>query len=80
MALQESAQSPSEFIGRHSRGDWGDNVCKDDWDSNNRALVDGDRIISAYRTSKGIKVWVITDACDEEGNRNSTCLLLPDEY
>jgi len=28
-----------------------------------------------YSTSKGVKVWVITEA-----DRASTCILLPDEY
>ncbi len=36
--------------------------------------ADGDRILSAYRTLKGVKLWVITEA-----DRSSTVVLLPDE-
>ena len=42
---------------------------------NEQALKDGARIFSVYRTSKGVKGWVITEA-----DRASTCILLPDEY
>jgi hypothetical protein len=37
-------------------------------------LTDTD-ILSAYETSKGERLWVITEA-----DRSSTCVLLPDEY
>ena len=33
------------------------------------------RVLSAYRTYLGTKLWVITEA-----DRSSTCLLLPEEY
>ena len=39
------------------------------------AVQDGSRILSAYSTLKGKKVWVITEA-----NRSLTTLLLPEEY
>ena len=42
---------------------------------NDEALVNGERILSAYRTCKGVKLWVITEA-----DRSSTCILLPEEY
>jgi hypothetical protein len=47
---------------------------------NEAALVQGDRILSAYRTLKGVKVWVITEAADDNGHRAATTILLPDEY
>lgn len=78
-ALQEAGQSPSDFISLHVRGDWGQ-VSPDDARLNDEALVDGSRILSAYKTLKGVKLWVITEAIDDEGNRASTCILLPTEY
>ena len=47
---------------------------------NRAAVTDGSRILSAY-VVEGDRLWVITDAAhDDEGNRQSTCLLLPEEY
>ena len=44
------------------------------------ALIDGSRILSAYHTSNGVKLWVITESTDELGIRAATTILLPDEY
>ena len=60
-------------------GDWGD-LCEEDKRSNDEALVDGSRILSAYHTELGEKLWVITEAVDDEGVRQATTFLLPDEY
>jgi hypothetical protein len=78
-ALEQSGESPSKFIGRHVRGDWG-NLSDDDKRLNDDALIDGSRILSAYHTAKGTKLWIITEATDDEGNRAATTILLPDEY
>jgi hypothetical protein len=61
------------LIKRHARGDWG-NLCEEDHLANERALVEGTRILSAYVLPEG-KVWIITEA-----DRSATTLLLPDEY
>jgi len=73
-ALEESGQTPDFFIDRHGKGDWGD-ACEEDKAANERALVDGERILSAYKTLLGVRIWVITEA-----DRASTCILLPEEY
>ena len=73
-ALAEAHQSPMEFVARHIKGDWGD-VCDEDRQANEDALQHGERLLSVYRTSKGVKLWVITEA-----DRSSTCVLLPEEY
>jgi len=73
-ALADAKQSPMEFVARHIKGDWGE-VCDEDRQANEDALRDGERLLSAYRTSKGVKIWVITEA-----DRSSTCVLLPEEY
>jgi len=73
-ALKQSGQSVLGFLSRHLRGDWGE-VCKEDWELNDQALVEGTRLLSAYKTSKNDRLWVITEA-----DRSATTLLLPDEY
>ena len=72
--LRESGESPAVFLSRHSRRDWGE-VSQEDRQLNDQALVNGERLLSAYRTAKGERLWVITEA-----DRSSTCLLRPDEY
>lgn len=62
------------YLSRHARGDWG-TVCKDDWKANDRALVEGTRLLSAYLLRDGTKIWIITEA-----DRSATTILLPDEY
>ena|ERR1019366_7376457 len=78
-SLEASGQAPADFLDRHASGDWGD-VDKDDWAANDGALQDGGRIVSAYRTLRGAKIWIITEAADDEGRRAATTILLPDEY
>jgi hypothetical protein len=78
-ALNEAGQSPLDFVVRHALGDWGV-IGIDDKALNDAALLDGSRLLSAYRTSKGEKIWVITEAADENGNRVCTTVLKPDEY
>lgn len=76
--LTASGESPAYFLGRHASGDWGD-CCEEDAELNDLALRDGSRIFSVYR-SAGQKVYVITEACDEQGQRAATTILLPSEY
>ncbi len=78
-ALEESGQAPGVFLSRHAAGDWGE-VDEEDWALNDQALKDGSRILSAYRTLNGKKLWVITEAADDDGRRAVTTILLPDEY
>ena len=42
---------------KHMSGDWGD-LGEDDKRANDQALVDGSRLLSAYRTLKGVKILV----------------------
>jgi hypothetical protein len=79
-ALQRSQQEPLEFIQRHRGGDWGE---VDDGDKalNDEAIAhEGDsdrqsRVLSAYRTTAGDRIWIIT-----EHDRSVTTVLLPEEY
>ena len=73
-ALERAGQPPLLFILRHIRGDWGE-VGPEDWQANDEAVVHGDRLLSAYRTSLDERIWVIT-----ESTRECTTILLPDDY
>jgi hypothetical protein len=73
-APEESNQTAIEFLARHQSGDWGD-VCEDDKKENELSVKEGFRILSSYKTSKDVKLWLITEA-----DRNATTLLLPSEY
>lgn len=78
-AIGRAGQDPLFFLERHARGDWGE-VDAEDGKLNDEAVRDGSRILSAYRTLKGEKVWIITEAEGDAGQRASTCILLPEEY
>ncbi len=79
-ALEQAGQSVWEFLSRHVAGDWGI-VDADDKAENQQSVQDGSRILSAYLLKDGqTKVWVITEATDDNGKRAATTLLLPDEY
>ena len=78
-ALGEANQTPHELLARHVRGDWGD-LDAEDAALNDEALKDGSRLLSAYVLKSGTKLWCITEAESDDGQRASTCLLLPDEY
>ena len=73
-ALEEIGQSAGEFLVRHARGDWGC-LCDEDKQTNDEAVADDLRILSAYRLNDGTKIWIITEA-----DRSSTTILLPEEY
>lgn len=78
-ALEESGESPGVLLNRHSQNDWGD-LCDEDKASNDAALINGSRLLSAYTTANGTKLWIITEATDEDGNRAATTILRADEY
>ena len=59
-------------IQRHQAGDWGD---VHDSAANERALIEGTRLWSVYRTANGTKFWLITEA-----DRSVTTVLLPEDY
>ena len=73
-ALEKTGQQPGDFLSRHVSGDWGE-VPPEDIKENEFSLKHGCRVLSAYHTSAGDKLWVITEA-----DRSTTCILLPEEY
>jgi hypothetical protein len=50
-------------------------VCEEDGGLNDEAIKEGTRILSVYKVTDELTIWVTTEA-----DRSSTCLLLPDEY
>ena len=78
-ALTASGQTFDFFLDKHLSGDWGE-VDAEDQKANDQALADGGRLLSSYRTLKGVAVWVLTEAEGDDGVRASTCLTTPGEY
>lgn len=62
------------YFVRHASCDWGD-VCKEDWESNDEALKNGQRLLSEYKLPDGKRIWIIT-----EWGRSATTLLFPEDY
>lgn len=78
-AMEESGQTPAEFLSRHTRGDWGC-VSREDGRLNDRAVESGARILSAYETHLGVRLWIITESENDQGERSHTTILLPQDY
>ncbi len=73
------AQFVQKCLSRHVRGDWGD-PDEEDKETNNLALKEGTRLLSAYDDDRFPKngvatIWIITEA-----DRSATTILFPDEY
>ncbi len=73
-ALMIAGQTGIEFLRRDMSCDFGE-LSDEDWGENELSLREGFRLLSAYRTAKGQKLWIITEA-----DRSATTILLPDEY
>jgi len=77
--LEASGQTPQFFLEKHQCGDWGE-VCQEDKELNDQSLVDGSRLLSAYKTLKGERIWIITEAVGDDGRRSVSTILTPQEY
>lgn len=64
------------YLDRHLAGDWGE-ISDDDWNSNQRALKTGERLLSGYDIdAEGeTRLWILTEA-----NRCATTIMLPSDY
>jgi hypothetical protein len=77
--LERAGIPPASLLLRHQSGDFG-SLSLHDQKANEQALTDGGRILSSYRLDTGVTIWLITEGTDDSGVRQSTCILLPDEY
>jgi hypothetical protein len=73
-AFFDSPVHPRVYMRMHQWGEWGD-LSDEDKRANDRAVLYGDRILSAHILPTGVKIWVITEA-----DRSVTTFLLPSEY
>jgi hypothetical protein len=73
-ALMIAGQTAIEFLRCHMSGDFGE-LADEDIQENELSLREGLRVLSAYRTSRGQRLWIITEA-----GRSSTTILLACEY
>lgn len=73
-ALDIAGETAIQYLRRHISGDWGE-LSEDDVKENEMSVQEGFRLLSSYRTVKGQKIWIITEA-----DRSSTTILLPSEY
>lgn len=78
-ALALAKQNPSFFLERHASGDWG-TICEEDAQANEDALISGGRIMSVYSLNDGVVIWIITEAIGDDGKREATTILLPEDY
>ena len=72
--LEKAEQLPAEFLDRHVNGDWGE-VPEEDRQENEFSVEHGFRILSAYTTRAGDRIWILTEA-----DRSATTILLPHKY
>lgn len=72
--LEDAKKSPTEFLSRHLRGDWGE-LCQEDKAENELSLKRDFRLLSSYPVTETDILWIITEA-----DRSVTTLLLPSEY
>jgi len=73
-ALKKAGQQPGEFLTRHVHREWGE-LDDEDRRENEYSLEHGFRLLSAYKTNAGDRLWIITEA-----DRSVTTVLLPEEY
>lgn len=57
-ALDIAGETAMQFLRRHMSADWGE-LSEDDAQENELSLRDGFRLLSAYRTVKGQKIYVM---------------------
>jgi len=80
-AMLEAGQDAEikRALDRHFSGDWAD-MDEEDQEANWNSIKDTSRVFGAFLLSDGTKIWIITEAEDDTGRRNSTCIMLPEEY
>ena len=78
-AIRDAGQTPTEFLIRHTAGDWGE-MTPEAAARNDAAIGTGAQIVSRYTTHADAKLLIVTDAADVEiGERDRTRIILPEE-
>ncbi|WP_333995218.1 hypothetical protein [Burkholderia orbicola] len=73
--LDRTGTNADELLRCHLRGDWGV-VCAADARSNDLAVMNRTRLLSAYELGDSReRVWIVTEA-----DRRATIIMLPSEY
>lgn len=73
-AMERAGVDPVQYLARHATCDWGD-VDAHDRAANDRAMVDGERLLSVFQLPGGTRLYILTEA-----DRSATTFLLPEEY
>jgi hypothetical protein len=76
--LRIAQVSPSDLLAEHQAGIWGD-LNADDAKANELAVTSGARILSVRKLGAE-RLYIITEAEDDNGLRSSTTILLCSEY
>lgn len=76
--LEKHAMYPSALLGPHCHGEYGQ-LDEDDRKANDDALIHGGRILSVF-VVENARIYVISDAADEQGVRHATTILFAREY
>ncbi len=74
VALEFNGISALSLLQRHYRGDYGE-LCEEDKQANEFAIVNGERILSVYTLADGQRLYIVT-----ERDRSVTTILAVDEY
>ena len=78
--LAAAQHHPARLLQQHQRGAWGAELCFADTATNDQSLISGGRLLSLH-VVQGIRLYVITEAVNEETQRREcTTTLLPSEY
>lgn len=78
--LQEAGVDPASLLFRQQHHDWG-TLDSHDRQANADALRTGARVFSVYiLPATNATIWCITEGTNDQGERESTCLLTPADY
>ena len=69
-----------EFVHRHVRGDWGEELCEEDRRLNDESSLRREPHPFGLPNQGRREIWIISEATNDMGHRAATTLLLPDEY
>jgi hypothetical protein len=76
--LRIAQVSPADLLAEHQAGIWGD-LDAEDARANELAVTSGSRILSVRKLGAE-RIYIITEAEDDDGLRASTTILLCSEY